>query len=229
MKKLIGYVRVSSEISKIKGNSINNQINKVNNFCNLNDYELVDVLKDEGKSGMEFSKRDGYLELINRCKNENINGVVVYCLSRLGRRMKDIIDVMELFNNNDIEFYSVKENINNKDIMGKLMMNILMSFNEFEVDNIRERIIDVKRNNKENGLVYGKLMFGKDKNGKLLIDNISEMKVISYMKGLRSKGWSYFRISDRLNEKGIVSKSGGKWYGMSVSNVLSYYSQYMTN
>ena len=223
MKKLIGYVRVSSEISKIKGNSINNQINKVNNFCNLNDYELVDVLKDEGKSGMEFSKRDGYLELINRCKTENINGVVVYCLSRLGRRMKDIIDVMELFNKNDIEFYSVKENINNKDIMGKLMMNILMSFNEFEVDNIRERIIDVKRNNKENGLVYGKLMFGKDKNGKLLIDNISEMKVVSYMKGLRSKGWSYFRISDRLNEKGIVSKSGGKWYGMSVRNVLSYY------
>ena len=223
-KKLIGYVRVSSEISKIKGNSINNQINKVNDFCNLNDYELVDVLKDEGKSGMEFSKRDGYLELINRCKSENINGVVVYCLSRLGRRMKDIIDVMELFNKNDIEFYSVKENINNKDIIGKLMMNILMSFNEFEVDNIRERIIDVKRNNKENGLVYGKLMFGKDKDGKLLIDNISEMKVVSYMKGLRSKGWSYFRISDRLNEKGIVSKSGGKWYGMSVSNVLSYYS-----
>ena len=223
-KKLIGYVRVSSEISKIKGNSINNQINKVNDFCNLNDYELVDVLKDEGKSGMEFSKRDGYLELINRCKSENINGVVVYCLSRLGRRMKDIIDVMEMFNKNDIEFYSVKENINNKDIMGKLMMNILMSFNEFEVDNIRERIIDVKRNNKENGLVYGKLMYGKDKDGKLLIDNISEMKVVSYMKGLRSKGWSYFRISDRLNEKGIVSKSGGKWYGMSVSNVLSYYS-----
>ena len=223
-KKLIGYVRVSSEVSKIKGNSINNQINKVSDFCSLNDYELVDVLKDEGKSGMEFSKRDGYLELINRCKSENINGVVVYCLSRLGRRMKDIIDVMELFNKNDIEFYSVKENINNKDIMGKLMMNILMSFNEFEVDNIRERIIDVKRNNKENGLVYGKLMFGKDKDGKLLIDNISEMKVVSYMKGLRSKGWSYFRISDRLNEKGIVSKSGGKWYGMSVSNVLSYYS-----
>ena len=224
MKKLIGYVRVSSIISKNKGNSIKNQISKVNDFCDLNDYELVDILKDEGKSGMEYNNRDGYLELIERCKNDNIDGVVVYCLSRLGRRMRDIINVMELFNNNDIEFYSVKENINNKDIMGKLMMNILMSFNEFEVDNIRERIIDVKRNNKENGLVYGKLMFGKDKNGKLLIDNISEIKVVSYMKGLRSKGWSYFRISDRLNEKGIVSKSGGKWYGMSVRNVLSYYS-----
>jgi|TARA_R110000782_G_scaffold183348_1_gene273602 site-specific DNA recombinase len=223
MKKLIGYVRVSSIISKNKGNSIKNQISKVNDFCDLNDYELVDILKDEGKSGMEYNNRDGYLELIERCKNDNIDGVVVYCLSRLGRRMRDIINVMELFNNNDIEFYSVKENINNKDIMGKLMMNILMSFNEFEVDSIRERIIDVKRNNKENGLVYGKLMYGKDKDGKLLINNVSEMKVVSYMKGLRKKGWSYFRISDRLNDRGIISKSGGKWYGKSVSNVLSYY------
>ena len=224
MKKLIGYVRVSSNISKLKGNSISNQISKVKDFCGLNDYELVDIMKDEGKSGMEYSKRDGYLELINKCKTDNIDGVVVYCLSRLGRRMKDIIDVMEMFNSNDIEFYSVKENINNKDIMGKLMMNILMSFNEFEVDNIRERIIDVKRNNKENGLVYGKLMYGKNKDGKKLVDNIDEMKVIRYMKTLRSKGWSYFRISDKLNEKNIIGKSGGKWYGMSVRNVLSYYS-----
>jgi len=66
-------------------------------------------------------------------------------------------------------------------------------------------------------------MYGKDKDGKLLIDNVDEMKVVSYMKMLRSKGYSYFRISDRLNEKSIVSKSGGKWYGKSVSNVLSYY------
>ena len=83
------------------------------------------------------------------------------------------------------------EYINNNDMMGKLLMNILMSFNEFEVENIRERIKDVKRNNKKNGLVYGKLMFGKNKDGKKLINNDDEMKVIKYMKTLRSKGWSY--------------------------------------
>ena len=84
-KKLIGYVRVSSIVSKNKGNSIINQINKVNEFCKYNEFELIDIIKDEGKSGMEFSKRDGYLELIDRCKNEDIDGVVVYCLSRIGK------------------------------------------------------------------------------------------------------------------------------------------------
>ena len=122
MKKLIGYVRVSSEVSKSKGNSIINQINKVNEFCKYNDFELIDVLKDEGKSGMEYSKRDGYLELIERCKSEDIDGVVVYSLSRIGRRMKDVVDIMELFSNNNIQFYSVKENINNNDMMGKLFL-----------------------------------------------------------------------------------------------------------
>ena len=192
-------------------------------FCELNDYELVDILKDEGKSGMEYSKREGYKGLISKCKNENINGVVVYSLSRLGRKMKDIIDVMELFRVNDIEFYSVKENLNNRDIMGKLMMNILMCFNEFEVESIRERIRDVKRNNKDNGLVYGKLMFGKDKDGKRLIDNKEEMKSVKYMKTLRSRGYSYFSISDKLNDKGVKTKTNKRWYGKSVSNVLGYY------
>ena len=46
MKKLIGYVRVSSEVSKNKGNSIINQINKVNEFCKYNEFELIDDLKN---------------------------------------------------------------------------------------------------------------------------------------------------------------------------------------
>ena len=39
-KKLIGYVRVSSIVSKNKGNSIINQINKVNEFCKYNEFEF---------------------------------------------------------------------------------------------------------------------------------------------------------------------------------------------
>ena len=46
MKKVIGYVRVSSTIQKEKGNSIPNQINKIKSYCKLNDYELIDILKD---------------------------------------------------------------------------------------------------------------------------------------------------------------------------------------
>ena len=53
MKKLIGYVRVSSEVSKSKGNSIINQINKVNEFCKYNEFELIDILKVRGDRDWE--------------------------------------------------------------------------------------------------------------------------------------------------------------------------------
>ena len=43
------------------------------------------------------------------------------------------------------------------------------------------------------------------------------------MKYLRKKGYSYFKISDRLNKRNIKSKNGNQWYGSGVRNVLSYY------
>ena len=70
------------------------------------------------------------------------------------------------------------------------------------------------------GLLYLNNKENEEKSNEV---NVDEMKTIRYMKTLRSKGWSYFRISDKLNDKNIIGKSGGKWYGMSVRNVLSYY------
>ena len=59
------------------------------------------------------------------------------------------------------------ENKEEKRTIGSLIMNILSSINEFEVEVIRERIKDVKRNKKENGEVYGRMMYGYDNvNGK---------------------------------------------------------------
>ena len=50
MKKVIGYVRVSSEIQKEKDNSVRSQVNSIRNWCGNGDYELVEIFKDEGVS-----------------------------------------------------------------------------------------------------------------------------------------------------------------------------------
>lgn len=88
---------------------------------------------------------------------------------------------------------------------------------------LRNRISEVKQYKKSNDLVYGNLIFGKTKDGVKLIDNVDELKVIKYMKNLRKRGYSYFKISDRLNQRNIKSKNGNQWYGSGVRNVLSYY------
>jgi len=223
MKKEIGYVRVSSLVQKEKGNSIPNQIEKIKSYCKLNGYELVDILKDDGISGMSKSKRKDYLKLIDIMEDRNIDGVVVNDLSRIGRKMSDVVEFVDIIKKKQIEFHSIKEGINNVSNVGGLIINILSSINQFEVEMLRNRISEVKQYKKSKDLVYGNLIYGKSKDGNRLIDNIDELKTIKYMKYLRKKGYSYFKISDRLNKRNIKSKNGNQWYGSGVRNVLSYY------
>ena len=223
MKRVIGYVRVSSLIQKEKGNSIPNQIEKIESYCKLNGYELVDILKDDGISGMSKSKRKDYLKLIDIMEDRNIGGVVVNDLSRIGRKMSDVVEFVDIIKKKQIEFHSIKEGINNVSNVGGLIINILSSINQFEVEMLRSRISEVKQYKKSKNLVYGNLIYGKSKDGNRLIDNIDELKTIKYMKYLRKKGYSYFKISDRLNKRNIKSKNGNQWYGSGVRNILSYY------
>jgi site-specific DNA recombinase len=217
--KVIGYVRVSSKI-QLKGYSLNNQNIKIKDYCKYMDYDLVEIYEDRGISGMSIDKRNGYKDMVEYLMNNEIDGVIVYSLSRLGRRMKDVIGLLDVLKRNGKSFYSIKENINNEDKIGSLIVNLLSSINEFEVENIRERIRDVKREKKSKGLVSGRLMYGYDDiNGKL-VKNEEEIKVISRIKGLRSRGYSWGKISNRLNEEGIKSKYGKMWYMSSVYNMM---------
>ena len=222
--KVLGYVRVSSVIQKKKNNSIPLQKKKINEYCKLNDFELIDVYKDDGISGMSIDKRNGYKNMIQYLNDNDIDGIVVWSLSRLGRKMKDVVEFMDYLKQNNIGFYSIKENLNNNDKIGSLIMNILSSINEFEVEVIRERIKDVKRNKKQNGEVYGRMMYGFDNvNGKM-VENKDEKRVISRIKNFRSRGWSWRKISNRLNELNIKSKEDKIWYDGSVYNMMKSYS-----
>ena len=223
MKKILGYVRVSSEIQKRKNNSIPLQKKKINEYCKLNDYDLVEIYEDDGISGMSIEKRDGYCKMIDYMKNNDIDGVVVWSLSRLGRRMKDVVEFMDYLKRNKIGFYSIKENLNNDDKVGGLIMNILGSINEFEVEMIRERIRDIKRDKKEKGEVYGRMMYGYDNiNGKM-IENKFEKNIIRRIKNFRSRNWSWRRISNRLNEEGVKSKENKIWYDGSLYNMMRFH------
>jgi len=206
-----------------KGYSMKNQLIKIKDYCMYMEYELVDVFEDNGISGMSVDKRGGYKEMVEFLVNNEIDGVVVYSLSRLGRRMKDVIEFMDLLKKNDIKFFSIKENLNNEDKIGSLILNIMSSINEFEVENIRERIRDVKREKKKNGLVYGRLMYGYDNVDGVMVKNEEEFKVIKRIKNLRSRGWSWRRISVKLNEDGVKSKEDKLWYDGSLYNIMRNY------
>ena len=220
MKKVYGYCRVSSENQKLKDNSIKNQIKFIDDYCDYNKLELVKIFKDEGISGLK-KDRDGLNEMFDEIIKNDVDILLVYSLSRLGRKLKDVIGFVEKLSKNNIKFISIKENFNNDDVMGKLLMNILGSINEFEVDILSDRIKDVKRYKKSKNEVYtGKILFGKYKRKGKLIKNNNEMKILRLIKRLREiDKLSYNKISNYLNNENIKSKEKCKWYSSSVRSV----------
>lgn len=220
MKRIYGYVRVSTEIQKEKDNSIKNQINHIEDYCNRYDLELVKIFSDNGISGMK-KNRDGLMDLFNSLKKEKIDCLVVYSLSRLGRKLTDVIEFVNTLSNNGIKFISLKENFNTEEVVGKLMMNILGSINEFEVDVLSQRISDVKQYKKSKNEVYcGKILFGKYRRKNKLVTNPYEIKTLKLIQKLRDiEKLSYQKISDYLNDNNILSKEKCNWYSSSVRSV----------
>jgi len=220
MKRIYGYVRVSTEIQKEKDNSIKNQISYIEDYCKRYDLDLVKIYSDNGISGMK-KNRDGLMDLFNNLKEDKIDCLVVYSLSRLGRKLTDVIEFVNTLSNNGIKFISLKENFNTEEVVGKLMMNILGSINEFEVDVLSQRIRDVKQYKKSKNEVYcGKILFGKYKRKNKLVTNPYEIKTLKLIQKLRDREkLSYQKISDYLNSNNILSKEKCNWYSSSVRSV----------
>jgi len=219
MKKVIGYVRVSTEIQVEKDNSVRNQTSSIKKYCESVGYDLVGMFQDEGISGLR-NDREGLNKMMSVIKRDNVDMVVVYSLSRLGRKLVDVIGWIDDLEKKNVEFLSIKENFGSSGVVGKLMMNILGSINEFEVGVLSERIRDVKKFKKNKKEVYGgKICFGWKRDNDILIRDEDELKVLDDINDMRVMGWSYIRISKYLNGNGVVSKNGGKWYSSSVRSV----------
>ena len=218
--KVLGYCRVSSENQKLKDNSVKNQIQFINDYCNRLDYDLVNIFKDEGISG-KIKDRKGLNDLFDVIKKDNIKCLIVYSISRLSRKLKDVLEFIEILDKNDVKFISVKENINCNEVVGKLMLGLLGSVNEFEVNLLGDRIKDVKQYKKSKKEVYGgKILFGWYRRGNKLIRNVKEIEVLKLIVKLREENkLSYFKISDYLNDNKFDSKEKKRWYGSSVRKI----------
>jgi DNA invertase Pin-like site-specific DNA recombinase len=119
-----GYARVSTE-----GQSLDLQIDALNNYG-------VEKIFSEKITGKKIDRPQ--LQEMLKYLREN-DTVVVWKLDRIGRSMKDLIDIVNGFQEKGIHFVSLKENIDTSNATGKLIFNIFASLAEFERDIISER------------------------------------------------------------------------------------------
>ena len=92
---------------------------------------------------------------LRRCGQKKIDIIVVYKVDRLTRSLADFAKLVELFDEYDVSFVSVTQSFNTTSSMGRLTLNVLLSFAQFEREVIGERVRDKIAASKRKGIWVG--------------------------------------------------------------------------
>ena len=125
---------------------------------------------DGGYSGGSTDRPD-LQRLLDDIRTRKIDVIVVYKVDRLTRSLADFAKLVELFDAHGVSFVSVTQQFNTTTSMGRLTLNVLLSFAQFEREVTSERIRDKIAASKRKGIwVGGTLPFGyKMKDGKIAV------------------------------------------------------------
>ena len=94
-------------------------------------------------------------DLLNKVRARQIHIVVVYKVDRLTRSLADFAKLVEVFDEHDVSFVSVTQSFNTTSSMGRLTLNVLLSFAQFEREVIGERVRDKIAASKRKGIWVG--------------------------------------------------------------------------
>ncbi len=220
--RAVGYVRVSTDDQAQNGVSLEAQEVKIRAYCVAKDWELLNIIRDEGCSAKDLN-RPGMQKIIEGAKTQLFDVVVTLKLDRLTRSVKDLGYLVEdVFNKYRVAFSSLQDNFDTSTANGRMVMNILATIAQWERDIISERTRDAMQFMKQSLKLVGAVPFGFDNGNGQLTPNPVEMKIAQDIVSLKQGGRSYQNISDHLNAQGTASKNGGNWYPKTVLGVLRH-------
>ena len=168
---------------------------------------LEDRYDDAGISGATMA-RPALQRLLSDVKARKIDIVVVYKVDRLTRSLADFAKIVEIFDSQGISFVSVTQSFNTTTSMGRLTLNVLLSFAQFEREVTGERIRDKIAASKKKGLwMGGNPPLGYDVSERKLVLNAAEAKTVREIFQRFRKLENIRDLKSDLDRSGIVTKS----------------------
>src|SRR6201988_1515440 len=134
-------------------------------------WTLLRAKYDDGGFSGGHTDRPALQRLLEDVRSGKIDVIVVYKVDRLTRSLADFAKLVELFDEHNVSFVSVTQQFNTTTSMGRLTLNVLLSFAQFEREVTSERIRDKIAASKRKGLwVGGPLPLGYEmKDGKIAV------------------------------------------------------------
>jgi site-specific DNA recombinase len=170
-------------------------------------WTMVRSKYDDGGFSGGNTDRPALQRLLEDVKAGKIDIIVVYKVDRLTRSLADFAKLVELFDQNAVSFVSVTQQFNTTTSMGRLTLNVLLSFAQFEREVTSERIRDKIAASKRKGLwVGGMAPLGYDTKDRKITVNDAEADCVRTIFQSYLKLGSLNLLMADLRKRGIVTK-----------------------
>ena len=224
-RRVAAYARVSTD-SEEQLTSYEAQVSYYTDYINKrSDWEFVSVYADEGVSGCNTAKREGFNRMIKDALDGKIDLIVTKSVSRFARNTVDSLTTVRKLKEKGIEVYFEKENIYTLDSKGELLITIMSSLAQEESRSISENVTWGQRKRFADGKVslpYKHFLGykrGEDGLPEIVPEEAEIVRLIyrSFMNGMTP-----YRIGKMLTEKGIPTPAGKtKWQSSTIESILT--------
>lgn len=161
---------------------------------------------DGGWSGGTL-ERPALQRLLADIRAAKVDIVVVYKIDRLTRSLLDFAKIVEVFDAHGVSFVSVTQAFNTSTSMGRLTLNVLLSFAQFEREVTGERIRDKIAASKKKGMWMGGFVpLGYDVKDRMLVINGDEAESVRFIFRRYLELGSVYKLKAELDAKGTISK-----------------------
>jgi site-specific DNA recombinase len=226
------YTRKSSEEGLEQDfNSLDAQSEACAAFIKSQKHEgwtLVSASYDDGGFSGGTLERPALKRLLSDIGAGKVDVIVVYKVDRLTRSLADFAKIVEVLDAEEACFVSVTQQFNTTTSMGRLTLNVLLSFAQFEREVTGERIRDKIAASKKKGLWMGGLPpLGYDARDRKLVVNELEAEVVRHIFRRYVALGSVRILKESLDAEGVVSKlrmspTGRRWGGQPLTRGALY-------
>ncbi|GGN54504.1 recombinase family protein [Oceanobacillus indicireducens] len=205
------YCRVSTD-SEDRLNSYKSQVSYYSDLIQKNvEWVLADIYADEAITGTQVTKREDFQRMINDCMNGDIDMVITKSISRFARNTLDTLKYVRKLKERDIAVYFEDEKINTLTMDGELLLVVLSSVAQQEVENISANVkkgLKMKMQRGELVGFQGCLGYDYHPEDKSISINEKEAEIVRYIFQRYVEGAGGSIISRELENLGYKTKRG---------------------
>jgi len=224
-RRTAAYARVSTDQEE-QLTSYEAQVDYYTSYIQgRDDWEFVHVYTDEGITGTNTKKREGFKKMVEDALDGKIDLILTKSVSRFARNTVDSLTTIRQLKEKGVEVYFEKENIWTFDGKGELLLTIMSSLAQEESRSISENCVWGQRKRFADGKVsvpFGRFLgYDRGPDGNLVV-NPEEAIIVRRIFGMYISGMTPYGIAETLTSEGLPSPGGKEhWNAQTINRMLA--------